>query len=76
MLESSEPERLQTDESCADFVERYPSHLETDLLDRCAQESIADWMNGVRSTSITLAVRSTRNRKCRNMGTRSIPAQT
>ena len=34
MLESSEPERLQTDEACADFVERYPSYLETDLLDR------------------------------------------
>ena len=34
MLESGEPERLQTDEACADFVERYPSYLRTDLLDR------------------------------------------
>jgi molybdenum cofactor sulfurtransferase len=33
MLESGEPERLQTDEACAEFVERYPSYLETDLLD-------------------------------------------
>jgi molybdenum cofactor sulfurtransferase len=34
MLESGEPERLQTDEAYADFVERYPSYLGTDLLDR------------------------------------------
>src|SRR6202521_2356548 len=34
MLESGEPERLRTDEACADFVARYPSYLETDLLDR------------------------------------------
>src|SRR5580692_7548529 len=34
MLESSEPERLQTDEACAEFVERYPGYLGTGLLDR------------------------------------------
>jgi len=34
MLESGDSERLQTDEACADFVERYPSYLETGLLDR------------------------------------------
>jgi molybdenum cofactor sulfurtransferase len=34
MLESGEPERLRIDEVCADFVERYPSYLGTDLLDR------------------------------------------
>jgi molybdenum cofactor sulfurtransferase len=34
MLENGEPERLQTDEACAQFVERYPSYLETELLDR------------------------------------------
>src|ERR1039457_749170 len=34
MLESGADERLQTDEAYADFVERFPSFLETDLLDR------------------------------------------
>ena len=34
MLKSGEPERLRIDEACADFVERYPSYLGTDLLDR------------------------------------------
>jgi molybdenum cofactor sulfurtransferase len=34
MLESGADERLQTDEACADFVERYPSYLETHLLDK------------------------------------------
>jgi molybdenum cofactor sulfurtransferase len=34
MLESGESERLQTDEACTEFLERYPSYLETDLLDR------------------------------------------
>jgi len=34
MLKSGEPERLRIGEACADFVERYPSYLGTDLLDR------------------------------------------
>ena len=34
MLGSGESEKLQTDEACANFVERYPSYLETGLLDR------------------------------------------
>ena len=33
MLESGADEKLQTDEAYADFVERYPSYLETHLLD-------------------------------------------
>jgi molybdenum cofactor sulfurtransferase len=34
MLESGADERLQTDEAYADFLERYPSYLETHLLDK------------------------------------------
>ena len=34
MLESGAGERLQTDEAYADFIERYPSYVETGLLDK------------------------------------------
>ena len=34
MLESGSQEKLQVEEAYADFVERYPSHIETDLLDQ------------------------------------------